>query len=202
MTCRLRWFTLVILASLVACLPQNKGGGGGGQSPATIDENCGARAVDVCASNQKCQVSGNQCVGTYAYCSSYSSESSCPQSSCQWSVSGRSCSPIVPYVPSPDQTGGQNQNPTCSQLTQTNCLPPSCSWNGFACVAAQSNTPTPTPSPTDPNSPTPPPGQPPTQNATCDAIGLRIVACANTPGCEFYFGLPPKLGCHAAGLTW
>lgn len=178
-----------------SCLPQNKDKGGN-PKPAQVDANCGSRTSTNCATNTNCQISGTQCVGTLTYCNGYKDETSCPGSSCQWSASANSCSPIVPYTPpSDDATAGTN----CGNFYQASTCPaPACVWNGVQCLASSTNT-----IPTNPTTnPPPTTGQPPVGSPFCDAIGYDWWKCRNTPGCDFYYGVPPKLGCHAAGLNW
>jgi hypothetical protein len=183
----------------IACLPQNKDKGGN-PAPALADANCGTRTTTNCSGNTSCQVSGTQCVGTSTYCSSYQNEEGCPGSSCQWSISSKSCSPIVPYIPpSNDATASTN----CGSFYQASTCPtPACVWNGVQCLASETSANNNNPNNTNPNNNNPTTGQPPMGSAVCDAIQYDWWKCTNTPGCQYYVGLPPKLGCHAAGLSW
>lgn len=204
---RLRhWLVICSTVVMVSCLPQKNSGGG--PRPAAADANCGSRTTANCTGNTNCQISGNQCVGTLSYCNSYQTETSCPGSSCQWSTTNNSCSPIVPFTPtSTDATAGSN----CSSFTQASACPsPACVWNGNSCIA---NTTTTTPNPTtnpNPNT-TPGTGQPPPiVNQVCDSMGEGILVrarCWATSGCRYYecwVGFCDNrsgvVGCHAEGI--
>jgi hypothetical protein len=200
------WLLICAAVLMVSCLPEKKSGGG--QRPAAADANCGSRTTSNCATNTNCQVSGTQCVGTLTYCNGYQTETSCPGSSCQWSMSSNTCSPIVPFTPSStDATAGGN----CSSYYQASACPsPTCVWNGVSCVANTSTTnPTTNPNPT--NNPDPGPGQPlPIVNQVCDSIGEGVVAqtrCWLTNGCRYYYcalgfcdNSSGVRGCHAQGI--
>ena len=189
-----------------SCLPQNKDKGGN-PKPAQVDANCGSRTSTNCATNTNCQISGTQCVGTLTYCNGYKDETSCPGSSCQWSASANSCSPIVPYTPpSDDATAGTN----CGNFYQASTCPaPACVWNGVQCLASSTTT---NPTTTNPTSPTTPNGGqvPPIANAACDSIGsgaLAIARCLTTNGCQYYYcsigwcdNSSRVNGCHAQGI--